>query len=73
MRERRANPLDFFKTSTKYVDDETAELRYSICDGCEFFLQITKQCRKCGCFMHLKTKIAHAECPINKWGPVLTD
>jgi hypothetical protein len=67
---RKASPLDFFRKSTEYVDKPTEESRYSICTECQFFKASTRQCIKCGCFMHLKTKIAHAECPIGKWQAV---
>ena len=41
--------------------------RISICEGCEHFIKITKQCSKCGCFMKLKTRLTDASCPIGKW------
>ena len=27
------------------------------------------RCRLCGCFTHVKARMAHEECPIGKWGP----
>lgn len=63
----KSSPFDFFKKSTEYVPVEIQESRYSICTECEHFFAVSKQCLKCGCFMHLKTKLAHAECPIGKW------
>jgi hypothetical protein len=65
--ERKASPLDFFRKSTEYSSEEETTRRYSICTECPHFLAITKQCVKCGCFMQIKTKLAHAECPVNKW------
>lgn len=53
-----------------YTTDAIAELRFGICKGCEFLTQNTNQCIKCGCLMHLKTKLKVAECPIGKWGKV---
>lgn len=67
---RRSTPLDFFRKSTEYASDAEASNRYSICENCPSFISISKQCAKCGCFMHLKTKIAHAECPVGKWQAV---
>lgn len=67
---KKASPLDFFRKSTEYVDKPTEDYRYKICTECQYFLSIPKQCVKCGCFMHLKTKLAHAECPIGKWQAV---
>ena len=28
------------------------------------------RCRKCGCLLKLKTRMALASCPIGKWGKV---
>ena len=64
---KKASPVDFFKSSTEYVSDEVSAERYAECESCKYFIQLTKQCRKCGCFMHIKTKLSHAECPIGKW------
>lgn len=41
--------------------------RMKICLQCEHFLKITKQCKKCGCFMIIKTRLPNATCPIGKW------
>ena len=60
-------PTDFFNPDTEYAGEELAASRYSMCTDCEYFIKTTKQCAKCGCFMHLKTKLLHAECPIGKW------
>jgi hypothetical protein len=42
----------------------------SICNSCEHLIKFTKQCKKCGCLMHLKTKLAKASCPVGKWEAV---
>jgi hypothetical protein len=62
-----AKPWDIFKNSTEYLSEEEAEKRLNICKNCEFFFTPTSQCKKCGCFMNIKTKMSHASCPINKW------
>ena len=49
--------------STKQLQQE----RLAICQGCEFFNSITAGCKKCGCFMKLKTKLENATCPVGKW------
>ena len=41
--------------------------RMKICLQCEHFLKMTKQCKKCGCFMVIKTRLPNATCPIGKW------
>jgi len=60
-------PLDALNPHTKMVDEEVAEHRLSICKGCPELLQLTKQCKKCGCFMTAKTKYEAAKCPLGKW------
>lgn len=59
-------PWDLIK-KTNHTTEEIAKLRFEICKGCEFLIKATNQCKKCGCFMHLKTKLSAAECPIGKW------
>jgi hypothetical protein len=61
-------PWDLLNPNTQWASEEEADKRYSICNGCPEFVSLTKQCKKCGCFMAAKTKIASASCPIGKWG-----
>ena len=61
-------PWDLINPSTEYVEKAVSEERYNICVSCPEFMKSTKQCKKCGCFMVLKTKLKDAECPIGKWG-----
>ena len=49
-------------------DTEVIERRMAECQGCEHFIKGTSQCKKCGCFMKVKSRIATASCPIGKWG-----
>jgi hypothetical protein len=49
------------------ASDEVYNHRMSICGGCEFFIQDTKRCNKCGCFMETKNKFINVKCPVNKW------
>lgn len=60
-------PWDFFNPNTKYVDETLAQKRFSICKGCPELIAVTSQCKKCGCFMHIKTKLELATCPLKKW------
>jgi len=62
-----ATPLDLLNPNTKKVDDSIASKRFEVCSECIFLTRITNQCKKCGCFMHVKTKIEKARCPIGKW------
>jgi hypothetical protein len=60
-------PLDMLNPSTRNVSETVANNRYQICLECPFLIQATKQCKKCGCFMALKTQLEKAKCPIGKW------
>jgi hypothetical protein len=59
-------PWDVLDPS-KQTDEKTASERMKICEECPRLIKTTKQCRECGCFMALKTKIESAVCPIGKW------
>jgi hypothetical protein len=59
-------PWDLLQADNK-TTDEIADQRYDICKACPELIKITKQCKKCGCFMNLKVKLAAAACPIGKW------
>lgn len=60
-------PWDLLNPNTEYVDEIEANKRYDICKMCPEFISLTKQCKQCGCLMHLKTKLQNAKCPIKKW------
>ena len=60
-------PWDLLNPETEYADDNTANNRFSICESCPELIGVTKQCKKCGCLMNLKTKLLKAECPLHKW------
>ena len=49
-------------------DKEIIKKRLDICSKCEFFISPTSQCRKCGCFMKVKARLANQVCPVDKWG-----
>lgn len=59
-------PWDLINGSER-SPEELAQYRLEICQTCEFFRAKTNQCKKCGCFMKLKTQIEKASCPIGKW------
>ena len=42
---------------------ENIDSKYTV-DNCNL---ITQQCKKCGCFMKIKTKLKNATCPLQKW------
>jgi hypothetical protein len=60
-------PLDMLNPNTKKAGLELSEQRFSICKGCPEFMQLTSQCKKCGCVMSIKTKLEAAKCPMGKW------
>jgi hypothetical protein len=62
-----SRPWDIVNPNIEHVSDEEQSNRYSICLACPELIQITKQCKKCGCLMSMKTKLKNAECPIGKW------
>ena len=64
---RDVKPWDFLNPNTEYASDDLAESRYEICKACPELIQLTKTCKKCGCFMAVKTKMETSTCPIGKW------
>ncbi len=54
--------------SNKHIEnEELGKERFRICKDCPELIKATKQCKKCGCFMAVKTKLQSATCPIGKW------
>lgn len=43
------------------------ERRLAICKTCEHFVDNPMKCRKCGCYLNLKTRLETEHCPIGKW------
>ena len=60
-------PWDLLNPETEYANLDVSSKRLSICESCPELIRATKQCKQCGCFMTLKTKLAKAECPLHKW------
>ena len=46
---------------------EMSERRLAVCKDCEFFDQVFRRCKRCGCFMDAKTLLPKSHCPIGKW------
>lgn len=59
--------LDFLNPNEPRSNPEQIDYRLEICKTCVFYRPKTNQCKKCGCFMKLKTRLEHAKCPIGKW------
>ncbi len=58
---------DLFDPSMPRSDRELIESRLQICNTCPWFNKRLAKCKKCGCFMRLKTTLQNAKCPIGKW------
>ena len=41
--------------------------RFDTCKSCEHLYEPTSTCKKCGCFMAVKTYLPSAQCPMGKW------
>jgi hypothetical protein len=61
------SPLDILKPGTEWAEESLSDQRFSICQGCPELIKLSKQCKKCGCFMAIKTKLQAATCPLGKW------
>jgi len=59
-------PWDLLKSGNR-TPEEISNTRLEICKTCEWFRPKSQTCKKCGCFMRLKTTLEHAKCPIGKW------
>jgi rRNA maturation protein Nop10 len=66
--DKPARPWDVLNPNIEKVPTDVKESRPSACESCEFFMRLSRQCVKCGCFMDLKTELPHAFCPVHKWG-----
>jgi hypothetical protein len=62
----KTSPIDLLRPSVPRSMEETALTRLNICNGCDRLH--ARICGECKCFMPMKVKLAHAECPIGKWG-----
>ena len=49
------------------ISDEEFSKRIHSCKSCEFYVEKTNRCSKCGCFLSLKAKMKTQKCPIGKW------
>jgi hypothetical protein len=60
-------PWDILSPNVQKVSEEEAESRLDACINCDRLIQLTKQCKECGCIMAVKVKLKNATCPLNKW------
>jgi hypothetical protein len=59
-------PWDLIRPSNR-IPEDIAFQRLDICKSCPELIKLTATCKKCGCFMKLKTHLKYAECPLSKW------
>lgn len=55
------------KAKESKLTEEERNIRYDICKKCEWLFIPTNTCKKCGCFMTVKTYMPEQSCPIGKW------
>lgn len=60
-------PWDILNPKQPKSPAEIVAERFEICKSCEWFRQSSQTCRKCGCFMKVKTRLENAFCPVGKW------
>jgi hypothetical protein len=60
-------PWHILNPNEPRANDEDSNERLEICKQCPELIKLTLQCKKCGCFMAVKTKLEAARCPLNKW------
>jgi hypothetical protein len=66
--EKSVRPWDMFNKNMERAMPIIQQKRLDICKACPEFIRFTHQCKKCGCLMDAKTKLADATCPLDKWG-----
>lgn len=60
-------PWDLLNPNAPRTPEGLAAARLEICKTCDWFRQKSQTCKKCGCFMKLKTTLEQAKCPIGRW------
>ena len=65
--DRLRNLANEITNDLSIASDAVIEERIAICESCEFYFKSTTNCKKCGCFMKIKTKFKAMSCPIQKW------
>ena len=60
-------PWDLFNKNMNRAPSYIQQQRHLICKECPFYRKKLDQCKKCGCIMTQKTKLADAFCPVHKW------
>ena len=58
---------DVVNPNAERIGEHESLTRLNICKECPELIQLTKQCKKCGCLMSIKATFKEASCPIGKW------
>ena len=68
MNDKPVRPWDLYNKNMNRAPSAVVQERLDICKTCPFFRSSIKQCKRCGCIMPQKAKLADAFCPEHKWG-----
>lgn len=50
-----------------FVSNEIYNDRIAICKSCKYYFKLTGNCKRCGCFMKIKARLATLSCPEKYW------
>tara|TARA_R100000664_G_scaffold2984_1_gene6998 strand:+ start:6215 stop:6613 length:399 start_codon:yes stop_codon:yes gene_type:complete len=50
-----------------FTSQEVYQDRLAICRECIYYFKPTGTCKRCGCFMKIKARLAPMECPEKMW------
>ena len=64
---KEVKPWDLL-INPNFTSEEIRGHRLNICKNCEHLFKPTRTCKKCGCFMAVKTWLKMAYCPEHYWG-----
>lgn len=67
-KKRTVRPWDLYNKNMNRAPSAVQQERLLVCQECPFYRKKIGQCKKCGCIMPQKVKLADAFCPIDKWG-----
>ena len=49
------------------ANKELVDKRMKLCEECSEFIQKTRKCKACGCYLDLKIKLTAAKCILDEW------
>ena len=72
LKDKISATLDYKSKLAKFIlSEEEKNKRIDICNSCEFLLTLTRNCKKCGCFVDAKATLTKSECPMSKWPKII--